>query len=70
MPMPRPGAKGALWLLLAINLFNWIDRQVLAAVVLNIREEFFAPGAEPGPFVQGLLNFFGGFLGGPSGKTP
>ncbi|MBA3856889.1 MAG: MFS transporter [Cyanobacteria bacterium PR.3.49] len=59
-----PGAKSALWLLLAINLFNWIDRQVLAAVVPNIREEFFAPGAEPGPFVQGLLNFFGSFLGG------
>lgn len=59
-----PGAKGALWLLLAINLFNWIDRQVLAAVVPNIREEFFGQGADPGPFVQGLLNFFGSFLGG------
>lgn len=59
-----PGAKSMLWLLLAINLFNWIDRQVLAALVPNIREEFFGKGAEPGPFVQGLLDFFGGFLGG------
>jgi MFS family permease len=59
-----PGAKSMLWLLLAINLFNWIDRQVLAALVPNIREEFFGKGAEPGPFVKGLLDFFGSFLGG------
>ena len=29
---PAPGARTALWLLLAINLFNYIDRQVLASV--------------------------------------
>lgn len=28
-----PGASAALWLLLAINLFNYIDRQVLSAVL-------------------------------------
>ena len=28
-----PGAAAALWLLLAINLFNYIDRQVLSAVL-------------------------------------
>ena len=37
------GARGALFLLLAINLFNYIDRQVLAAVEPDIRETFFAP---------------------------
>jgi MFS family permease len=34
-----PGARAALILLLAINLFNYIDRQVLAAVVENIEDE-------------------------------
>jgi MFS family permease len=35
---PLPGAGTALALLLAINLFNYIDRQVLAAVEPEIRE--------------------------------
>lgn len=34
---PLPGARAALVLLLCINLFNYIDRQVLAAVVPSIR---------------------------------
>jgi MFS family permease len=34
-----PGARSALILLLAINLFNYIDRQVLAAVEPEIRKE-------------------------------
>jgi MFS family permease len=38
------GAGTALWLLLAINLFNYIDRQVLAAVEPEIRSSFFASG--------------------------
>jgi MFS transporter, Spinster family, sphingosine-1-phosphate transporter len=37
------GARGALLLLLAINLFNYIDRQVLAALEPDIRATFFAP---------------------------
>jgi hypothetical protein len=37
-----PGALTALALLLGINLFNYIDRQVLAAVEPQIRETFFA----------------------------
>ncbi len=36
-----PGARTALLLLLAINLFNYIDRQVLAAVETKIEETFF-----------------------------
>jgi MFS family permease len=40
---PKPGAYPALALLLAINLFNYIDRQVLAAVEPEIRATFFAP---------------------------
>jgi MFS family permease len=52
---PLPGARSALILLLIINLFNYIDRQVLAAVVPAVREEFFPesatnagqPGQEP-----------------------
>jgi MFS family permease len=32
-----PGATGALFLLLAINLFNYVDRQVLAAVEPDVR---------------------------------
>jgi MFS transporter, Spinster family, sphingosine-1-phosphate transporter len=37
------GAKTAVLLLLAINLFNYIDRQILAAVEPDIRATFFAP---------------------------
>ena len=38
---PYPGARSALVLLLLINLFNYIDRYVLAAVVPWIKESFF-----------------------------
>ncbi|PYL68356.1 MAG: MFS transporter, partial [Verrucomicrobia bacterium] len=41
---PLSGAQSALFLLLAINLFNYIDRQVLAALEPDIRASFFAPG--------------------------
>lgn len=41
-PTAGPGARTALILLLSINLFNYIDRQVLAAVEPNIREEYLA----------------------------
>ncbi len=39
----KAGAGAALALLLAINLFNYIDRQVLAAVEPEIRDTFFPP---------------------------
>ena len=39
-----PGAWAALSLLLGINLFNYIDRQVLAAVEPEIRSTFFTAG--------------------------
>ncbi len=38
------GARRALALLLCINLFNYIDRYVLAAVEPEIRKAFFLPG--------------------------
>ena len=38
----KTGAQRALLLLLAINLFNYIDRYVLAAVEPSIRKAFFA----------------------------
>jgi MFS transporter, Spinster family, sphingosine-1-phosphate transporter len=51
-----PGARTALALLLAINLFNYIDRQVLAAVVPRI-EEFLFPDRTGNPgFWMGLLS--------------
>lgn len=40
---PVSAARSALVLLLAINLFNYIDRQILAAVEPDIRATFFAP---------------------------
>src|SRR2546425_12249235 len=39
---PLSGAQSALFLLLAINLFNYIDRQILAALEPDIRGTFFA----------------------------
>jgi MFS family permease len=42
-----PGATHALILLVLINLFNFIDRQVLAAVEPYVRAEFFPPVLNP-----------------------
>jgi MFS family permease len=50
-----PGARSALTLLLLINLFNYIDRQVLAAVVDPIKNSLFGPNA-PGAN-SGTLRF-------------
>lgn len=58
-----PEAKAALWLMLAINLFNYLDRQVLAAVVPYIRTEFFGPGKETGPVVEFFLMLLRPFFG-------
>jgi len=49
------GARTALLLLLAINLFNYIDRQVLAALEPDIRATFFAPGDVNAMTKTGLL---------------
>ena len=53
--MPNPGARTALALLLGINLFNYIDRFVLAAVEPNIRAAFFAAGDPNAMAMTGLL---------------
>ena len=52
---PNPGARTALGLLLAINLFNYIDRQILAAVEPSIRETFFSPGDPNAMAISGTL---------------
>src|SRR5258707_9157469 len=49
------GASGALVLLLAVNLFNYIDRQVLAALEPDIRASFFAPNDVNAMTKTGLL---------------
>ena len=49
------GARTALWLLLAINLFNYIDRQILAAVEPSIRATFFAPTDVNAMAISGTL---------------
>lgn len=51
----NPGAQTALALLLGINLFNYIDRYVLAAVEPNIRAAFFAPGDSNAMAMTGTL---------------
>jgi len=52
---PPPGAIAALALLLGINLFNYIDRQILAAVEPEIRATFFAPTDENAMAKTGAL---------------
>ena len=53
---PSPGARAALALLLLINLFNYLDRQVLAAVEVQIEETFFPRGDIPRePAEQALI---------------
>lgn len=49
------GAYTALALLLGINLFNYIDRQVLAALEPEIRKTFFAPNDPTAMTSTGLL---------------
>ena len=44
----QPGARAALALLLAINLFNYLDRQVLSAVQMRLEGEFGRSKAEIG----------------------
>jgi MFS family permease len=52
---PAPGGPTALWLLLAINLFNYIDRQVLASVEPEIRAHFFRADDPNAHALTGLL---------------
>jgi MFS family permease len=49
------GAHSALFLLLGINLFNYIDRQILAALEPEIRATFFAAGDVNAMTKTGLL---------------
>src|SRR5215475_4144939 len=59
-----PGARAALTLLLLINLFNYIDRQVLAAVVGPIKATFFGPnGTGAGETLTAVMNWFEHSLG-------
>lgn len=51
----RPGAYRALALLLGINLFNYIDRQILAAVEPEIRATFFLPNDPNAMTISGTL---------------
>src|SRR3954447_20801165 len=51
----KKSARFALGLLLAINLFNYIDRQVLAALEPEIRATFFAPSDTNAMTMTGLL---------------
>lgn len=62
---PFPGARSALVLLLLINLFNYIDRQVLAAVVKPVKQTFFGGGglaSQDGVLVT-VMNWFEQRLG-------
>jgi MFS transporter, Spinster family, sphingosine-1-phosphate transporter len=52
---PLGGARSALFLLLGINLFNYIDRQILAALEPDIRASFFVPEDVNAMWKTGLL---------------
>jgi MFS family permease len=56
-----PGARAALALLLTINMFNYIDRQVLAALEPAIADTFFPGGQVPeagdGGFIAGAIDW-------------
>jgi MFS family permease len=55
-PSAAPGAGYALALLIGINLFNYIDRYVLAAVEPEIRASLLAPGDPNAQGKTGLLS--------------
>lgn len=52
---PAPGARQALVLLLLINLMNYVDRQILAAVEKPISEEFGVTAAATGWLATAFL---------------
>jgi MFS family permease len=52
---PLSGARTALLLLLSINLFNYIDRQILAALEPDIRASFFSASDPNAMTKTGLL---------------
>jgi MFS family permease len=59
---PLAGARAALVLLVAINLFNYLDRQVLAAVISKVRSD--QPGGLPsGPIANGILDWLQDHVG-------
>jgi MFS family permease len=58
-----PGARSALVLLLLINLFNYIDRQVLAAVVDPLKESFFGSGGARTGSLGALQDWCRAYLG-------
>jgi len=61
-----PQAKAALGLLLLINLFNYVDRQVLSAVIGPIKKTFFQDGevlATGGGFLNAVIQWFQTRLG-------
>lgn len=64
--VPLPGARTALILLLLINLFNYIDRQVLAANVTPIERQLL-PYREPDAV---RLSSTIGLLASPAGYAP
>ena len=51
-----PNVTLGLCLLLAINMFNYVDRYVLASVEGRVRAEFFAPDDRNAEFWMGLLS--------------
>jgi MFS family permease len=57
LQQPRTGARTALALLLGINLLNYIDRYVLAAVEPSIRATFLTAGDRNAMAITGLLPF-------------
>jgi MFS family permease len=59
-----PGARSALVLLLCMNLFNYIDRQVLAAVVDHIQRSLFPKdGGDVSPVLRSLQDWCASHLG-------
>ena len=52
---PLPGAPLSLALLLCINLFNYVDRQVLAAVEPSIQKTLFPNKLSDDPVVLGMM---------------
>jgi MFS family permease len=51
----RGSTRTAVTLLLGINIFNYIDRQILAAVEPSIRATFFLPGDKNALAISGIL---------------
>lgn len=58
-----PGARSALTVLMLLNLLNYFDRQIVAAILPLIKDTFLGPGVQHGWFLTHVMDAVGAAIG-------